>query len=183
MNKLLTEEEMLENFTTRIVCYEYRLLMKYQQDNNVKRMCIPNTLYWFQVLKQYDQSVKATATIAISHSPYTRDGITYDIAIVNHMILTYDDGTVADVSHEVKSLKNREYFDSIKQLTSAYDFKANKQICDSLPTLIKQHIKMVDVADRINRGKFVLPLNSDLKNYYDDLVFYIHSNLTCEDSE
>ena len=58
MNKLLTNEEMLGNFTTRIVCYEYRLLMKYQQDNNVKRMCIPNTLYWLQVLKQYDQSVK-----------------------------------------------------------------------------------------------------------------------------
>ena len=89
--------------------------------------------------KQYDQSVKATATIAISHSPYTRDGITYDSAIVNHMILTYDDGTVADVSHEVKSLKNREYFDSIKQLTSAYDFKTNKKYA-ILYQLLKKNI-------------------------------------------
>ena len=177
MNELLTKEEMLEDFTTRIVCYEYRLLMKYQQDNNIKKMCIPNTLYWFQVLKKYEQPVKATATIVLSHSPYTKDGITYEMLFVNHLILTYDDGTVADVSHEIKSLKNREYFDSIKDLTNAYSFKTNKELCDAFPTLIKEHIKMVDIANRINNGNLSL-YSSGLASYYDDLSFYIKSKLT-----
>ena len=179
MNELitLTKEEMSENFTTRLVCYEYKLLMKYQQDNNIKKMCIPNTIYWLKVLKQVEQPVKATATIVISKTPYIKDGITYDSAIVNHMVLTYDDGTVADVSYEVKSLKNREYFDNIKDFTNAYNFKRNKSLYDSFPTVIKSHIKMVDVADRINSGRFVLTPNTDLSKYYDDLEYYIISNL------
>ena len=180
MNNLLTKEDMLENNITRLITCKYRLMMKYQEDNNIKSMCIINTLYWFNQMRPHELKLKVVATLVISHSPFTQDGIRYDKCFINHLILLYDDGTVCDVSHEIKSLVNKEYFDNIKCFIDAYGtaLKENTKVSNYfLPHLIREHIKMVDIADKINNNK-PLSLGSNLKEYHDSLVSYIKSNLT-----
>jgi len=118
-------------------------MREFQKNNNVIRQCLTNTQYLYDCVKMNTSlDVKAKAFII-----YIEDFEKRIIKIINHLALIIDN-KIIESSYEVFKLKNIKYFDTIQDLNFLFMDKEFKK------TIIKNHLKFVENAERINNGVF-----------------------------
>ena len=147
------------SFITSIV-----LLMKYyQKNNNIKGQCITNSQYLYDYIKQNYPNKKITAKPVIVVC--NNDIENYSKCII-HMVI-YDEETkkIYDPSHEIDSLPNTHYFDSIHSIRKSVRNLPKK----SMLYVIPQFLEFVTLAERINNGDLVI----SNKEFYDKQADFI----------
>jgi hypothetical protein len=140
----------------------HRLMLGYQQKNNIKNNCITNAQYLYdQINRTSPNKVKARAVFVVNEEK--------GIFCRGHLVLEYDDKSFIDPSYEYESLNNSKYFTTIHDLNlhkSELDKSLKKEI-------ISDHLRFTKYAERINQGELVI----NDKKYYDDQHEYIHTIL------
>ena len=153
------------SFITSIV-----LLMKYyQKNNNIKGQCITNSQYLYDYIKQNYPNKKITAKPVIVVC--NNDIENYSACIIHMVVYDEETKTIYEPSHELDSLPNTYYFDSIHSIRKSVRNLPKK----SMLYVIPQFLEFVTLAERINNGDLVIS-NKELydkqadfieKTYYD----------------
>lgn len=142
-------------------------MREYQEKECIKNKCVTNSQYLYNFIKKISSSTNVTvkAVIVLSHDKE----LDTTTCVGGHLVVILDDNTeeetIIDASYDVFSLKNKLYFDNIKDFMhilkkeDKYLFK--KSICD--------FIEFIKIADKINNGEL---LNSD-KQFYNNQRDYI----------
>ena len=145
------------SFITSIV-----LLMKYyQKNNNIKGQCVTNSQYLYDNIKQNypDKKIIAKPVIVVCNN------VNYP-AIIIHMVI-YDEETkkIYDPSHEINSLPNTHYFDSIHSLKKSVDNITKEDMLYVIP----RFLNFITLAESINNGDLVITN----KEFYDKQADFI----------
>ena len=130
-------------------------MMVYQQKHNITRMCISNTQFFLDCVKQNHPELKPKAKAVIV--------ITDDIVCV-HLVVELG-GMVIDSSHEFVSINNRNYFDTFAELKKSKIPLANEK------WILSTYLEFMDYAKRMNGGELLI-VN---KAYYDDQADFVES--------
>jgi hypothetical protein len=122
-----------------------RSMREFQEKNGIKKQCVTNAQYLYDCIKINHSSanVKVKALMVISTDDYAETCT----CVSGHLaIILVDDETLIDPSYDVFSLKNKSYFDNIKDLMDSFDDK------DSLKK--KFDIK-TDTATKLVENSFI----------------------------
>lgn len=135
-------------------------MREFQEKNNIKKQCITNTQYLYDCIKMNSRNtnVKAKAVLVVSNDDETDTSV----FVGGHLVVVLDDELILDPSYDVFSLKNRSYFDNIKDLMDMFSDKHTLKTKVDIKKLIEQHIQFKKYADQINNDECLV---SEKKNY------------------
>jgi hypothetical protein len=151
-------------------------MREFQRKNNIKNNCITNVQYLYDVIRmnRKDINVKTKAVFVFSYDDITKIPILND----GHLVVILNDKTIIDPSYDVFCLRNKMYFDNLKDLMDSItnnddlksnfnmdELKANFNVKQSLIT----HIRFKNISNRINNGELLI---SD-KKFYTEQADYI----------
>lgn len=146
----------------------WKLMLKYQEDNNIINHCVENSVFWNDIYDQFGFTEKLTIKVGTLLSKRKVDCVLgdEDIAVIAHCYLEYDDGTIVEPSFEFKNIK-REYVD-LKDL--------RKRVAKaSLEFDIRQHISNIHMLQQsVNEFTENYHVSSE---YYKNLEIYIQQNI------
>ena len=111
---------------------------KYQKKNNIKKQCVTNCQYLYDIIKMNSNSnVKTKSVIACS--------VNYEenttIVISGHIIVVLDDETIIEPSYDIFSLENVSYFENIKDFIRAFEDKNVLKTKFDIKKILNDHIK------------------------------------------
>jgi hypothetical protein len=159
----------MDNETQELVLANTILYMReYQHLHNIKKQCITNTQFVYDILslRYGTDRIKATAVIVIGEDEQGRNYI-----CDGHMVILFDE-TIIDPSYELYSLKNKKYFSTIANYKSYISYAQDET--EKYKNTIKQHLTFRKLAEEINSGGFVIVD----KTYYIQLTDYIDKQIT-----
>jgi len=142
-------------------------MREFQKENNIKSQCVTNTQYLYDIIKNNSSitNVKAKAVYVFSNGAETTTGH----FVSGHLVVVLDDGTIIDPSYDVFCLKNKSYFDNIKDLMDRFDDKNKLNTKIDIRNMVSQHIHFMKLAEQINNGELII---TD-KKFYNDQADYI----------
>jgi len=141
-------------------------MIEYQVKNNITSQCLSNAQYLYDCLKasKIGKAVRVKPVIVISPEKNEDGHINWNI-VSSHMVVIMTTETNSELliecSHEVALLKNRRYFDNVKDLLSNFDESFSRKSLSEWIN-IKAFITFIKYADEINRGEFLI---ADRDNY------------------
>ena len=142
-------------------------MREFQEKNGIKKQCITNAQYLYDIIKvNSSNDVKVKAVIVVSSD---KDTGTLVIVGGHLVVILDDDETVFDPSYETFCLKNKSYFDNIKDVMDAFDDKEMLNAKIDMKETVRQHINFMKYADEINRGECLVTE----KKFYNDQADYI----------
>jgi hypothetical protein len=143
-------------------------MRKYQEDNNIKKQCLTNVQYLYDVIRMNSSSnVKTKAVYLFS----TNDEEQTNIFIGGHVVITLDDETILEPSQEIYCLKNVIYFDNIKDLMDNFVNKDELKSVIDIKKIVSDHITFVKLSEQINNNELII---SD-REHYDKQADYIEN--------
>lgn len=146
------------------IAYIIIKMREYQKNNDVKRQCITNAQYLYDILKinKFKNSIQARAVLLVSVDDEK------DITIINnaHMVVVIDD-VLYDPSYETFNLKNKMYFFNVKDFIQKCVFDESHK--DVMRDMIKSFLKIKEFEKEINDGGLVI---TD-KVFYNNQADYI----------
>lgn len=141
-------------------------MIEYQAKNNITSQCLSNAQYLYDCLKgsKIGKAVRVKPVMVVS--PETvKDGKTIWNIVSSHMVVILttetDSELVIECSHDVALLKERSYYDNVKDLLSNFDESFSRKSLSEWIN-IKAFLTFIKYADEINRGEFVI---ADRDNY------------------
>ena len=149
-----------------IIPYIVLSMREYQKKKSIKKECLTNTQYLYDIIKMnFTNNVKTKAIYVFSDD----DGIAH---LLNHLVVVLDGKTI-DPSFDVFCLKNKSYFDNIKDLMDNFDDKTMLKTRIDIKKYTCSHFKFIKLAEQINNGEFVI---CDRKHYDEqgDYVLKMH---------
>jgi len=129
-------------------------MMVYQQKHNITRMCISNTQFFLDCVKQNHPELKPKAKAVI---------VVNDEVVCVHLVVELG-GMVIDSSHEIVSSRNKLYFDTFADLKRTVALTNEKWV-------LSTYLEFMDYAKRMNGGQLLI-VN---KAYYDDQADFVES--------
>ena len=141
-------------------------MREYQKENNIKKQCVTNAQFLYDTIKVNSISnVKTKAVFVYS------DNNEEDTAIIvgGHLVVELDDETIIDPSYEIFCLKNKSYFDNIKDLVNIFDNKVELKTKIDIKKLICEHIHFMKISEQMNNGELII---TD-KEHYNKQADYI----------
>ena len=144
-----------------------RFMREFQEQNCIIKQCITNAQYLYDFIKTNGIiNVKVKAVIVISNN--------YDkisIIVGGYLVVVLDDKHIIDPSNEIFTLKDKSYFDNIKDFTNNFNLETSNQ--ENNRELIKQTIhtflRFYKIAEQINNGELII---TD-KEFYNNQADYI----------
>ena len=136
-------------------------MREYQKENNIKGRCITNVLYYYDVLRMClnitANDIKAKAVYVLGYDE------TKSLASIccGHIVLVFEDGSVVEPSYEIYKMKNKTYYDNIKDLK--YCIEEREDFNNNIKCMLEQYIKFSKVAEQINNGEFII---TDKEHYH-----------------
>jgi hypothetical protein len=131
-------------------------MMEFQKINNIKNQCVTNVQYLYDCVKMNHKSwnVKVKPVIVLSID----DNETKMLRFVSgHLILLLDNNeTIIDPSYDVFSLKNKSYFDNVKDFLDNFDDNSKAFIKENLKKIICDFVDFAKLAERINNGELLI---------------------------
>ncbi len=144
------------------------LMRDYQKNNNIKGQCVTNSQYLYDFIKQNypEKKVIAKPVIVICNN----DTENYSASIIHMVVYDEETKTIYEPSHELDSLPNTYYFDSIHSLKKSVHNLPKKNMLYVIP----QFLKFIKLAERINNGDLVITN----KEFYDKQADFIEKLLS-----
>ena len=147
------------------------LMILYQKENNITGHCLTNTQYLYDSIKQSLLREKKTANIkakAVFVCSYDENTKIFNF-VAGHLVIIADDNQILEPSYDVDCLKNKRYYDNVKDLLDSFNDKNDFKIKSNIKQKLLKHLEFVKQADMINNGIIAL---SD-KSYYNKQADYI----------
>jgi len=146
-------------------------MREYQKDNNIKKQCITNAQYLYDVIRMNSNThVKTEAVFVVGDN-----GEDTTIVVGGHLVVVFDHDTIFDPSYDIFRLKNKSYFSNIKGLMNIVkDKDKDKEKFKSsidIPTLVRLHIDFMKMSDQINNGELIITN----KEHYNKQADYIET--------
>jgi len=141
-------------------------MREYQKENNIKKQCVTNAQFLYDTIKVNSiRNVKTKAVFVYS------DNNEEDTAIIvgGHLVVELDDETIIEPSYEIFCLKNKSYFDNIKDLVNIFDNKVELKTKIDIKKLICEHIHFMKISEQMNNGELII---TD-KEHYNKQADYI----------
>jgi len=163
---------MTELISNVILC-----MRDFQEKNCIKKQCVTNTQYLYDCIRMNTSSkVKAKPVIVVSID----DELHTFLCVGGHLVIVLDDDTIIEPSYDIFSLKNKSYFDNIKDFMNSFDNKSNcmneelnKEFTFMLKKSVGHFLNFIKLAERINNGELVI---CD-KDFYNNQADYIEKKL------
>uniref|UniRef100_A0A6C0LE21 Uncharacterized protein n=1 Tax=viral metagenome TaxID=1070528 RepID=A0A6C0LE21_9ZZZZ len=154
---------MTERFISNVVIG----MREFQRINCIKNECVTNVQYLYDCFKINSASaIKAKPVIVVSIDDETQTFI----CVGGHLIILLDDNeTIIDPSYDVFSLKNKSYYDNIKDLMDSFNNESKEILKQIFQKSISKFLEFIKLADRINNGELVI---CD-KKFYNNQADYI----------
>ncbi len=147
-----------------------RSMREFQEKNGIKKQCVTNVQYLYDCIKINHSSanvkVKALMVISTDNDAETCTCVSGHLAII-----LVDDETLIEPSYDVFSLKNKSYFDNIKDLMDSFDDKDSLKKKFDIKKIVLDHIYFMKLAEQINNGELTI---AD-KKFYNDQADYIEN--------
>lgn len=142
-------------------------MREFQAKKCIKGECVTNTQYLYDCIKMSfnNSNVKAKAVLVASH---VIESDTF-IITAGHLVVILDDEIIIDPSHDVYSLKNKTYFNNIKELMSFFENNDKFKAKIDIKELICKHIGFMKFAEKINNGACLI----SNKKFYNEQADYI----------
>jgi len=143
-------------------------MRKYQKKNNIKKQCVTNSQYLYDIIKMNSNSnsnVKTKSVIACSVN-YEENTTT---VVSGHIVVVLDDETTIEPSYDIFSLENVSYFENIKDFIDSFEDKNVLKTNFDIKKLLNDHIKFKKISEQINKGELII---TD-KEHYDKQADYI----------
>jgi len=156
-----------ENVTAKAL----ELMLKYQKQHNIKRMCMINV--------QFLRDFMWANNISITVKPAFCTGVLPEQNAVciceAHLIISIDSSTYIDPSYEFQSYTDKHYFHTIAEFSKFIkEIPLDNNKLNSLSrSQIKKFIDFINIAKEINMGKFLI---TD-KTYYHGLADYVEERI------
>ncbi len=151
-----------------------KMMYEYQKMNNVKGNCVSNCQYLYdQISGVHFVDVKFKAVIATGYRKkmITKNYAELDHVSIVHLVLVVNDGLmekIVDPSYEVVSLKDLEYWDTIKEWK---DNHPKRDFVDK--ENVKYYLDFVKIADQMNNKQFYITN----KEWYHGQADYINTEV------
>lgn len=148
-------------------------MREYQKENNIKNQCVTNTQYLYDIIKMNSISNVKTKAVYVFSGNYEEDTA---IFVGGHLVVELDDETIIEPSYDIFSLKNKSYFDNIKDLLNIFDNKVELKTKININKLIYDNIQFMKISEQINNGELLI---SDKEHYNKqaDYIEKIYSHL------
>jgi hypothetical protein len=141
-------------------------MREFQKQNNIKKQCITNTQYLYDTITMNSgTNVKAKPVFVFSHDD---EGGTATF-VGGHLLVILDDDTMIEPSYDIFCLKNKSYFDNIKDLMDVFHNKDDLKTKIDIKKLVSDHIQFMKFAEQINNGKRVITE----EKFYNEQADYI----------
>ena len=141
-------------------------MREYQKENNIKKQCVTNAQYLYDIIKM--NSISNVKTKAVFVFSYNNEEDTA-IFVGGHLVVELDDETIIEPSYDIFCLKNKSYFDNIKDLVNIFDNKNELKTKFDIKKLICDHIHFMKISEQINNGELLI---TD-KEHYNKQADYI----------
>jgi hypothetical protein len=147
-----------------------RLMLEYQEKNNITSKCCENSLFFINYLKKHSadesETAKAVIVVVVKHEVNGKEVIK---GLISHMVVQMRNGLLK-TSYEVtkRPLESVLYIERFNQVKPTSE---NKEI---LHTLLSNHISLLAVAKKINAGCSVVQEDG----YYKALELYVENGLS-----
>jgi len=140
-------------------------MREFQKKNNIKNKCASNTQYLYDTIKMNsDSNVKIKAVFVFSNDTETDTAI----FVGGHLVVILGEETMIDPSYDIFCLKNKSYFDNIKDLMDMVDNKNKLKTKIDIKKLISDHIDFIKVAEQINNSEHIIT-----EKFYNEQADYI----------
>jgi len=143
-------------------------MREFQKNKGIKKQCVTNAQYLYDIIKMNSiDNVKAKAVFVFSCD----DDTNTLVFVGGHLVVMLEDGTMIDPSYDIFCLKDKSYFDNIKDLMDMFN-ENSKMILKSgvdIKQIVRDHIHFIKLAEQINNGKHTFTT----KKFYDDQADYI----------
>jgi hypothetical protein len=127
-----------------------------------------------------NSNVKIKAVFVFSNN---EEEDTY-IIVGGHLVVILDDETIIDPSYDIYCLKNKSYFDNIKDIVNIFNNKVELKKKIDIKKLICDHIKFMKISEQINNGELIITkknitINKQiiLKNYIQNILYHYRLTL------
>ena len=143
-------------------------MREFQKNNGIKKQCVTNTQYLYDTIKMNSiNNVKAKAVFVLSCDNDTDTSV----FVGGHLVVKLDDETIIDPSYDIFCLKNKSYFDNIKDLMDMFNDNDKVKLKSDvdIKKLICDHIHFIKLAEQINNGQHTITE----KKFYDNQADYI----------
>jgi len=128
-------------------------MRKYQKENDIKRECVTNAQYLYDIIKINSNSdVKTKAVYVFSHNEEDNT-LVY---LGGHIVVILNNNLVIEPSNDVFCLKNVSYFDNFKDFINIFDDKVLLKSKVNIKKLIDDHIVFTKLSDKINNGELII---------------------------
>ena len=146
-----------------------RLMLEYQEKNNITSKCCANSLFFINYLKKHSADESGTAKAVMVLIKDQMNGEEVIAGVISHMVVQMRDGLL-ETSYEVTK-RPPEYVLYIERFNQVKPTSENKEI---LHTVLSNHISLLAVAKKINAGCSVV----DEDGYYRALEVYVENGLS-----
>ena len=143
-------------------------MREFQKNNGIKKQCVTNTQYLYDIIKMNNiNNVKAKAVFVFSSDDDTDTGV----FVGGHLVVILDDETIIEPSYDIFCLKNKSYFDNIKDLMDMFNDndKVNLKSRLDIKKIVCDHIHFIKLAEQINNGQLTITE----KKFYNHQADYI----------
>jgi hypothetical protein len=123
-------------------------MLVFQSQNLIKRECITNVQYLYDCIKMnaINHNAIVKAVMVLNHEDRTFK------FIAAHLVIELDGGQIIDPSYEVFELKNRRYYDNIKNMLDSFDKSGRKTFIKKCGHAFDDFKKINETANKINSG-------------------------------
>lgn len=147
------------------------LLMRgYQEAKNIKKQCVTNIQYLYDFIKLNNIcNVKTKAVYVFSYN----DEENIATIVSGHLVIELDNKRIIEPSYDIFCLKNKYYFDNIKDLKNMYDDKT-EYLKNNMKQIINDHLHFMKLSEQINNGGLLM---TD-KEHYDNQANYVEKYMS-----
>jgi hypothetical protein len=141
-------------------------MREFQKENNIRKQCLTNSQYLYDIIKMNSSSNVKTKAVLVFSADDVADVCTF---VGGHLVVVLDDETVIDPSYDIFCLKNKSYFDNIKDFMDIFADKVELKTRVDVKKIVSEHISFMKFAEQINNGEHVITENK----FYNEQADYI----------
>ena len=142
-------------------------MREFQKENNIRKQCVTNCQYLYDIIKMNSSSsnVKTKAVLVFSADDEA-DACTF---VGGHLVVVLSDETVIEPSYDIFCLKNKSYFDNIKDFIDIFADKVELKTRIDVKKIVSEHICFMKLAEQINNGEHLITEDK----FYNEQADYI----------
>ena len=124
-------------------------MLVFQENNSIQNECITNVQYLYDSIKMSTNIKNVVVKAFMVTSLDSDDNLTF---VSGHLVIELDN-RIIDPSYDVcVLLKNKRYFDNIKNLLDNFNSDSKAQFIKKYKHAFDNFLKFVKIADKINSG-------------------------------